>query len=531
MKKTINILVTDPLSEEGVQILERQTDFKVTNLKKEVAEDELIKIIPNYNALIVRSGTKATKAVIDAGTKLKIIARAGVGIDNVDVDAATEKGVLVINAPEGNTVSTAEQTMALILSLARKIPWAHKSNEEGKWDRKSFKGIQLYGKTLGVIGLGRIGNEVSNRAKAFGMTIKGYDPYLSQEQADNMGVELTTLEDIYKNADIITVHTPLTPQTKGLIGKNEINMMKESVLFINCARGGIFVEKDVEEALKSKRIAGAAFDTFDIEPPINNTLIGTANFMSTPHLGASTEEAQISVAIETSEAVVDFFTKGVTRNSINFPSIAPEIYEANKPFLTLCDKMGHLLGILREGNMEEFTFTFSAEMEGKPIHIMKLAALKGFFEPILSERVNFINALKVAKERGTRIKEVFSTVEVDYPELISLKVKTNKGVSEVKGTIFHNKDPRIIMVDGYDFEIDPKGEYLLIKNKDLPGVVGVIGTILGESKVNIATMQLGRKTKGSEALTFISVDEKVSDDVITKIKANPAILDAKSISF
>ncbi len=531
MKETAKILVTDPLSEAGLEILNRESSFEVTALQKATVEEELIRVIPEYNALIVRSGTKATRSVIEAGVNLKIIARAGVGIDNVDVEAATEKGVLVINAPEGNTISTAEQTMALILTLARKISWAHQSILEGKWDRKSYKGIQLHGKVLGVVGLGRIGSEVANRAKAFGMSVIGFDPYLSREQADMIGVELNSLEDIYKNADVITVHTPLTPKTKGMIAAKEISMMKKNVLLINCARGGIINEGELAEALKSGKIAGAAFDTFEVEPPKDNPLIHLPNVLSTPHLGASTSEAQISVAIETCEAVVDFFTTGVTRNSINFPSVAPEIYEANKPFLTLCEKMGYLLGTLREGHMKDITITFSEEMEGKPTHIMKLAALKGFLEPILSEGVNFINAVSVAKERGIPIKEVFSSEVTDFPEIITLKVTTDQGVNEVSGTVYHNKDPRIINVNGYEFEMAPEGEYLLIKNQDMPGVVGVIGTILGESKINIATMQLGRMKKGSDALTFIRVDQKLSEAIIETIKKNPAVIDAKSLSF
>ncbi len=531
MKNTIHILVTDPLSEEGMQILYRQSQFKVTDLRKSVSEDELIKIIPKYDAIIIRSETRVTKSVIDAGKNLKIIARAGVGIDNVDVESSTEKGILVVNAPEGNTISTAEQTMTLLLGLIRKTSWAHHSILDGKWDRKLFKGIQLYGKVLGVIGLGRIGREVSSRAKAFGMNILAFDPYLSQDQVSQMGIRLASLEEIYRESDIITVHTPLTPKTKGMVTSKEIAMMKDGVYLINCARGGIYVEEDILDSLNNGKIAGAAFDTFEVEPPINNPLINHPKVLSTPHLGAATTEAQISVAIETSEAVVDFFTKGITRNSINFPSITPEIYESSKPFLTLCEKMGYLLGTLREGHMEELTITFTSEMQEKPIHIMKLSAIKGFLEPILSERVNFINALNVAKERGIPIKESITSTESNFPEMITLSVKTDKGLNEVSGTIYHDKDLRIISVNGYEFELEPVGEYLLVKNKDTPGVVGIIGTILGNHQVNIATMQLGRKERGKEALIFIHIDEKISDKTLNEIKNHSSILDACSISF
>ena len=531
MENRYKILVTDPLSAEGMSILKSQKGFDITTLNKAVPEDELTDLIPEYHALIVRSGTRASKTVIESGKNLKIIARAGVGIDNVDVDTATDRGILVINAPEGNTISTAEQTFALILCLARKVSWAHQSILDGKWDRKSFKGIQLSGRTIGVIGLGRIGREVAFRAKAFGMRILGYDPFVSREQAIHLGIELSELADIYKESDIITTHTPLTAKTRGLIGKAQIDNMKEGVLLINCARGGIYVEEDVLDAPKSGRIGGAAFDTFEVEPPTDNPLVMLPNFLSTPHLGAATEEAQISVAMETCEAIVDFFTKGTTRNSINFPAVAPEIYEANRPFLDLCEKLGYLLANLREGRMIELSINFSRELETKPTHIMKLAAIKGFLEPILSERINFINALNVAKERGIQLKESFSPVESLFPELITIEIKTDKGNHQVSGTLYHHKYPRIIEVDNYDFELDPVGEYLMINNRDMPGVVGEVGSILGESMINIATMQLGRQKKGSEALIFISVDEKPSQDVINKIKDSPAVINALSLSF
>ncbi len=339
------------------------------------------------------------------------------------------------------------------------------------------------------------------------------------------------MENIYQNADVITVHTPLNSKTKGMIGKNEIEMMKDNVLLINCARGGIYVEKDVADALSSFRIGGAAFDVFEKEPPKGNPLLSSPNFLSTPHLGASTQEAQVSVAVETADAIIDFFTKGITRNSLNFPSISFEAFEANKPFLLLCEKLGYLLASLREGHMEELTIIFSAEMEGKPTHIMKLAALKGFLEPILSEGINFVNALSVAKERGIPLKEVFSSDDFDFPETITLKVKTDKGFNQVHGTIYHNSNPRIMGINGYEFEIDPFGNYLLIKNKDIFGVVGIIGTILAEDKINIATMQLGRKDKGRDAMIFIKVDEKVNISTIKKIKSHHAIIDVIPLLF
>lgn len=531
MKEKIKILVSDSLADEGMDILYSEERFDVVVPEKQLTEAELINAIPDYEALVIRSMTKVTRSIIEAGRNLKIIARAGVGIDNVDVPAATEKGILVINAPDGNSISTAEQTLALIFALARKLSWSHISLIDGKWDRKSFKGLELHGKTIGIIGLGRIGSEVCHRCKALGMKIMGHDPYVPQKHVDFLGIDLFELEDIYKKADLITVHTPLNAKTRGMIGAEQIDLMKKSILLINCARGGIFNEKDLYEALKNKKIHGAAFDTFEIEPPKDNPLIQLDNFLCTPHLGAATSEAQLAVAIETSEAVLDYFRTGVTRNAVNFPSISEDVFEQNKPFILLCEAMALLLGKLREGHIQELDISFSPQMKSKPIQIMKLAVLKRFLEPILSERINYINAAKIAEERKIEIKEVLLTKESDFPELISLKVITDRGTHEVSGTLFNHKNPRIVSFDSYSIELEPVGEYLYIVNKDIPGVVGQIGTALGEMNLNIATMHLGRKEAGTNALTFIRVDEKVDDAVLDKLSEIEAILEVKSVSF
>jgi len=523
------ILVSDKLSEEGLAILKADKNVQI-DIKTGLTEDEIIKIISDYDAILVRSGTKVTKKIIDAGKNLKIIGRAGVGVDNVDVPAASSKGIYVVNAPEGNTISTAEQTMALMLALARKTPPAHHSMDQGNWDRKSFEGIELYDKTLGIIGLGRIGKEVAHRAKAFGMKILGYDPYLREEQAEILGIKLASLDEIYKSADIITVHTPLTEKTKGMISKKEIATMKPSVFLINAARGGIMVEEDVAAALKDGKIGGAAFDVYSSEPPKEYIFKGLPNCITTPHLGASTSEAQINVAVETAKVVVDFFNKGVVRNAVNYPSIAPELYEEIKEFICLGEKMGILLSTIQSGKIKEVSITYQGERAEKSMHITKLGVLKGILSPILSEETNFLNAPIIAEERGIKVLETSGEIDKDYRELISITLKSDSGESTVWGAVHQHGETRIVNVNNYEFDFKPEGSCIFIRQTDKPGVVGVIGTVLGQHKVNIGSIQVSRKGKGAEAITFIYIDGDVDSNILNEFK-DEKIIEAKLVNF
>ncbi len=527
---SIKVLISDKLSEQGVEILKKEKDLTV-DIKTGLTPEELNKIIPEYDAILVRSGTKVTKDVLEAGKKLKIVGRAGVGVDNVDVSHASKKGIFVVNAPEGNTISTAEQTMALMLALSRKLPWAHNSMQEGKWDRKTYKGNELYDKTIGVIGLGRIGKEVAHRCKAFGMRIFGFDPYLPEEQAEILGIKLSTLDDIFKDADIITVHTPLTDQTKGMISTSEIKKMKPGVLLINAARGGIMVEEDIAKALKEGKIGGAAFDVYSSEPPKEYIFKGIDNCITTPHLGASTSEAQVNVAVETASVIVDFFKKGVARNAVNYPSIAPDLYQEIKHHVTLSEKQGKLLSALIQGKIKEVNILYQGEMAEKAIHIMKLSVLKGILEPILSEATNFLNAPIIAKERGINVNVMEKEIDNDYVELVRVELKTDKAEACVTGTVHQHGEFRIITVNNYDFDFKPEGNYIMVKQKDKPGVVGVIGTILGNNNINIAEIQLSRADKGGEAITFIHVDSEVDKKILDELKTDDKIIEASVVNF
>ncbi|URA10078.1 phosphoglycerate dehydrogenase [Thermospira aquatica] len=504
------ILVTDKLDAEGVEILKRYKEFDVVE-KETLKGDALIQELRGYDAIIVRSETKLTKEVLEASEGLKIIARAGVGVDNIDVPTATKKGIVVVNAPSGNTISTAEYTFAMMIALARKIPFAHASMQQKVWDRKSFKGVELLNKTLGVIGLGRIGTEVAKRAQAFGMKILGYDPYLSEEMATKLGIELASLERIYKESDFITVHTPLTDATRGLIGKKEIEMMKKSVRIINCARGGIIDEAALAEALKSGRIAGAAVDVYSKEPPFDsaNPLLDAPNCILAPHLGASTAEAQYNVAIESAEAVANFLLHGMIVNSVNMPSVSKEEFNRLKAFVQLAERLGSV----------------AAQILGNSVSICLLTRsfLKGLFMPFLGDTVNYVNSLPTAQARGVKLEETIDDTPCEYTNLLKIIVKSDKEQLELWGTVYAQVHGKMVNFNNYFFEATPSGNMLLIANDDVPGVVGRVGTILGEKNINIASMHVGRKKETRKALILVAIDQKPEANVIEQLAKVPGV--------
>ena len=524
------ILVTDKLEKEAIDILNKYPEIEVVE-KDTMSADDLAKEIVSYQGIIIRSATKMTKPIIDAGKNLKVICRAGVGVDNVDLAAATEKGIVVMNAPSGNTISTAELTFALMISLARKIPFAHQSMKSKVWDRKNFKGLELLGKTLGIVGLGRIGTEVAKRAKVFGMSILGYDPYLSDERAKELGIELADLATIYKKSDFITVHTPLTEQTKGMIGKAEIETMKKGVQMINCARGGIIDEAALAEALKSGRIAGAAVDVYSKEPPFecNNPLLDAPNLILLPHLGASTDEAQSNVAIESAESIANFVVKGIVMNSVNMPSISLELYDQLKKYIELSEKMGAMVSQVIEGQVEEIQIAFCGEIASKDITMLTRAALKGLFHPFMGETVNYVNAISISQSRGIKVIEQKDDFTADFTNVISFKVKSDKETIEVWGTVYAQKYIRVIKFNEFYFELNPAGILVTIQNDDTPGVVGKIGAIFGKHKINIGDMRLSRNKKTNVALTIIAVDSDLTDAVVAELQAMPEIKKLKVV--
>ncbi|MDP2168227.1 MAG: phosphoglycerate dehydrogenase [Thermodesulfovibrionales bacterium] len=523
----MKVLVSDKLSAHGIEIL-KKAGLSV-DVKTGMSPDELKACIGDYHGLVIRSATKVTADVIEKAVNLKVIGRAGSGLDNVDKAAASKKGIVVMNTPGGNTITTAEHTISLLLSLARLIPQATASMKAHKWEKKKFMGVELFNKTLGVVGIGNIGGHVAKRAQALDMNIIAYDPFLSEEKAKSMGVEKVSLEELFSRSDFITIHTPITPETRNLINKKTIGMMKNGVRIINCARGGIVNETDLLEALRSGKVAGAALDVFEKEPPEDFSLIEHEGVIGTPHLGAATEEAQENVATAVAEQVVDYLVHGTIRNAVNFPSIPAEQLPRLQPYISLAEKLGSFAAQIFEGGITEVTIEYrgdAMELNTAPVTI---AALKGLLTPILEETVNFVNAPIIAKDRGIEVKETKSADAGDYQSLLCLRVKAKDRGRSFTGTLFSKKDPRIIAVDNFPVEIIPEGNLLFMTNNDKPGVIGNIGSLLGRHNINIARMHFGREAAGGMAISVISIDAPVNSEQLEEIKKLPNILSVKQV--
>ena len=525
----MKVLISDNISQKCIDILKNAG--LAVDVKVGMKPEELKASIGEYHGLVIRSATKVTSEIIDAARNLKVIGRAGSGLDNVDKAAATKKGIVVMNTPGGNTITTAEHTIAHIVSLARLIPQATISMKTGKWEKKKFMGVELFNKTIGVIGIGNIGSQVAKRMQAFGMNVIAYDPFLSEDTANTMGVEKVNIKELFKRSDFITIHTPLTPETKYLINKKSIRTMKDGVRIINCARGGIINETDLYDAIVSGKVAGAALDVFEKEPPENNPLLSLDNFICTPHLGASTKEAQENVAVAVAEQIVDYLIHGTIRHAVNFPSIPADQVSRLQPYINLAEKLGGFAAQMFEGGVTEITIEYRADAAQINTAPVTIAAIKGFLNPILLETVNFVNAPVIAKERGIEVKETKSTDEGDYQSMIALRVKAKGKESYVAGTLFSKKDPRIIYIDNFKVEIVPEGELLLLYNNDRPGVIGNIGTLLGKNHINIARMHFGRERQGGMAISVVSIDTHASPQIIDQIKKLPNILSVKQISL
>lgn len=526
----MKVLVSDKLAQEGLDILKKEKAIEV-DVKTGLNTEELKKTIPPYDGLIVRSSTKVTKEIIEAAKNLKIIGRAGVGLDNVDVEAASRQGIVVMNTPGGNTISTAEHTMSMILALSRNIPQAHQSLVSERWDRKKFMGVEIYGKTLGIIGLGRIGTEVAKRAMSFGMKILAFDPYLSLDKAKSLNIESVKLNELLKRSDYISVHTPLTSETKHLISDKEIALMKKGVKIINCARGGIIDEVALVKGLKSAQVSGCALDVYEKEPPLGSPLFKMDNVVVTPHLGASTEEAQVNVAIDIAKQMCDGLLGRGMFNAVNAPCLTPEVAEIVKPYVTLAEKIGALSSQLCEGHIVRIKIKYRGDIGSYDTTPVTVACIKGVLQPFMGETVNYVNAGVLAKERGIAIEETKTERIENFANLISVEMKTEKEQLSIWGTIFGKSDPRIVRINKYYVEAHPAGYMLVIKNKDLPGVVGQIGTILGQNKINIAEMTFGREKPGGQAISVLNVDSTISKGVLEKIKKAKNIFDAKLIKL
>ena len=523
----INILISDDLAQEGIDILRAVKEFKV-DCKTGVKSDQLKAAIKDYDALIVRSATKVTAEIVEAADRLKVIGRAGVGLDNVDLKAATKKGIVVMNTPAGNTTSTAEHTMSMILALSRNIPQACASMRAGKWDRSKFNGVELYGKTLGVIGLGRIGSTVAKSAQAFGMKVAAYDPFLSMEVASKKGVGMLELKKLFEQSDYITIHIPKTSESEYMISEKEFNLMKPTVRIINCARGGIIDEKALIKALDKKRIAGCALDVFEQEPlPPDSPLLKFDNCITTPHLGASTSEAQINVAIEIAQCVRDCLLGHGITNAANFPSVDAKAYKILEPYINLSLRMGKFAGQLVNGRISEVQITYSGIMTEHKVAPITLSLINGLLTPILGETVNFINALDMAKERGINIQEVVSSKEEEFVNCINAAIKTDKETFTILGTLSSNKQPRIVKINAVYVEAVPDGYMLFINNNDKPGLVGAIGTILAQDHINIAGITLGRESQAGVAISVVNVDSEVPAVTIERLRNTKDVIFVK----
>ncbi len=523
----MKLLVTDPLSEEGLKLL-TQSGIPV-DVKPGLTEDELCQVIDGYDGVIIRSGTTITAKVIDAGKSLKVIGRAGVGVDNVDVPHATRKGILVMNTPSANIISAAEHSLAMMMALARNVVWAHNSMHAGKWERSKFTGTELFGKTLGILGVGRVGGEVAKRAKSFNMKLLGYDPYLPADIAENLDVKLTTVEEVISQSDIITIHAPLTPATKDMIGKKQFEMMKPHALLINVARGGIVNEEALYEALNNNRIAGAAFDVFVEEPlPSDSNLMQLPNLITTPHLGASTKEAQEKVSVEMAEHMIMFMRDGIISNAINAPRgrLDPEV----APFVPLAETLANFAHqALGERPVDKIEVKVHGDIAAYETRMVTLSAVIGLMSNIMGEATNIINAESLAKAKGIEVVETKTDSCSHYNNMLTVKLTSGKESKEVRGTVFPADKQRIVGMDDFVIELPLDSNFFMAVYKDGPGVIGRIGRVLGENGINIAQMSVGREGPDGNALMLMGVDHLVNDAVLEQIKESGSFVTARFI--
>ncbi len=522
----MKVLISDNLAPVGEKIL-RDAGLEV-DVKTGLPPEELKAIIPEYDGLVIRSATKVREDIIEAATRLKVVGRAGIGLDNVDIPAASEKGIVVMNAPDGNATTAAEHAIAMMMSLARNIPQATASMKAGKWEKKKFMGREVTGKTLGIVGIGRIGSIVCNRAQGLQMKVIAYDPFMPEDLVEKLGVELVDLNELARRADFITVHTPLTKDTRHLLSTEFFSNMKPDAMFIDCARGGVLDENALYAALSEGRIAGAALDVFEKEPTTleDTPLLGLNNFICTPHLGASTSEAQENVAVAIAEQVAAYLLKGAVRNAVNVPSVSDDVLAKIGPYIRLGEMLGSMHMQIARGSVEEVNIEFSGDLAEQETGPVTVAFLKGLFTPILQDAVNFVNAPLIAKERGIRVVESKTQQAADFTNLLRITVKTNQGDNMLAGTVFGRKEPRLVRLNSFRLEALPAGPMLLVYNKNVPGVIGALGTTLGENGVNISRMTVGRQDASNQNIILLNTDTLVNKDLLTKVMELENIDDA-----
>ncbi len=529
----MNVLICDPISPKGIALLQQRADLKVTVLPKRLCEAELLPLVADVEAMVVRSETKVTRNVMEAAPRLRVVGRAGVGTDNVDVESATQRGIVVMNTPGGNTISTAELTFSMLMALARKIPQAHLSMKAGEWNRKAFQGVELYNKTLGILGMGRIGSEVARRAIAFGMRVLAYDPYLALSKAKALQVELVELDEIYARSDFITVHMPMSDETRGMVNTAAFSKMKKGVRVLNCARGGILNESDLVAAIQSGHVAGAALDVYETEPPpAHFPLRDLPQVIMTPHLGASTEEAQENVGIEVAEAITDYLIHGAVRNAVNLPNLDAKTYAVVKPYLNLGEKLGRLVAQLGPKRNERIVITYGGRATDLPTDLITRLVLKGFLESAGGKDVNQVNVRTLAQGLGLLVEEIKSNVETDFNEWLHVAAYSDGNKVSAGGTFFGAQNqPRIVRIFSQPVEIVPSGILFLMNNRDRPGIVGYLGTLMGKHQVNIASMSLSRDMAGGEALTVLNLDSVPPEELLAEIQKDPDISNVRVVKL
>jgi D-3-phosphoglycerate dehydrogenase len=524
------VLISDALSPAAVQIFKDrgvEVDFQP---KLGADKEKLAELIGNFDGLAIRSATKVTPKILERAKNLKVIGRAGIGVDNVDIPAATAKGVIVMNTPFGNSITTAEHAITLMLALARQIPQADASTQAGKWEKNRFMGVEITGKTLGVIGAGNIGSLVIERALGLRMRVIAYDPFLSPERAADIGVHKVELDELFKRADFITLHTPLTDKTRNIIDANALAKIKKGVRIINCARGGLVDEHALRAALDSGQVAGAAFDVFSQEPASANPLFGHPNVVCTPHLGAATTEAQENVALQVAEQMSDYLLQGAISNAVNFPSISAEEAPRLRPFIALAEKLGSFAGQLTETGLREVQISYEGHVAQMKVKALTSAAVAGLLRPMLQD-VNVVSAPLVAKERGIDVTEMTRDGHCDYESLITVTVETERGPRSVAGTVFADGRPRIVNIKGIRMDAEFGPSMIYITNLDKPGFIGRFSSTLGEAGINIATFHVGRETAGGNAVALIAIDGELPADVLAKVRALPQVQSARPLKF
>jgi len=526
----MKVLVSDNLGEAGIRMFQQEEGIEV-DVNTGLSPEELKSIIGDYDGLVIRSATKVTEDLLEAAARLKVVGRAGIGLDNVDIPAATKRGMIVMNTPGGNVITTAEHAIGMLLSLSRNIPEGTASLKAGRWDKKKLQGREIYNKVLGVIGFGKIGSIVADRGRGLRMQVIVYDPYVRPEQIEKEGFESVTLKELYRRSDYITVHVPKLKDTTNLINKDAFEQMKDGIMIVNCARGGIVNEDDLHDALKSGKVAGAALDVFEKEPPGLCSLVEHERLICTPHLGASTQEAQTKVAVDVAGQIIDYLKYGTILNAVNVPSVTGDLLKKLKPLLSLADQMGSLQAQLAQGPIEEVSIEFAGDFKDLDLSPVSVAVLRGLLAPVVKDDVNFVNAQILAKERGIKVKETTSDDSEEYINLITVQVVSSEMTNTVSGTIFGKDQTRIVKLNNFRLEMIPEGHLALIYNLDKPGAIGSFTTLLGDNNINIDKMQVGQEETGKLNIIFLKTNVSMPPKVINKLLALPLIISVTPLEF